>query len=637
MCGIAGILSNRPREDFGNHMESMNQAIHHRGPDEDGIYHSENYKIWLSHKRLSIIDLASGQQPMISPDGQYSIVFNGEIYNHGEIRKELENLGYSFNTHSDTEVLLKSYSHWKEDCLQRLRGMFAFCVYNNEDGSLFLARDRLGIKPLYYGKWDNSFIFASECKAILKYPGFPRDINYQAMSDYFSLMYIPAPKSIYQNIRKLRAGHWLKVNSKGELKEKAYWDISFEVDNEYNNENAFEKAQEDLLIELENSIKLRMISDVPIGSFLSGGVDSSAVVALMSKNSESAVNTHTIGFDVNGYGEQNEARKTADFFKTNHFEKSITPEAAQALNELSWYFDEPFADSSMIPTYYVCKAAREKVTVALSGDGGDENFAGYRRYYFDNMEQNLRQSLPKFSRDYLIKPFANIYPKADWLPQPLRAKTMLTNLSVNHVEGYFRSMSHFLPEMKQELFSTEMAGKLNGYNSLNVFEEHYNHCDSRDGMSKIQYLDMKTYLVDDILTKVDRASMAVSLEVRVPILDHKFMELAAKFPSHWKLKGKESKYIFKKSLQKILPEEIFSRPKTGFSIPLKEWLRKDLKNFCEEHIGENSVLSQSPLFNSSYISKLIKEHNSGIRDHSYPIFALISFSLWSKQHNIPLH
>ena len=642
MCGLVGILSPRPISDLPQVIGSMNQTLNHRGPDQSGQYVEANGKVALGHKRLSILDLTHGQQPMTDHDQIFTLVFNGEIYNHAEIKKELVAKGHPIQSRCDTEMLLYAFKEWGSECLHKFRGMFAFAIYDHRNGSIFIARDRLGIKPLYYGFHDGAVLFGSECKAILEYPGFNREMDLEAMSDYFSLMYVPAPKSIYKQIRKLPAGHWMKISAQGDVKIQEYWDLEFSVDEKYRseagntnftdeNDPALKQAEEEILSTLDESVSIHMESDVPLGAFLSGGVDSAAVVALMAKHSKQPINTNTIGFSNKAFDETAQAKATADFLKTQHHEFRIEPEATSVMEKLAWHYDEPFADSSMIPTYYVCEMARKNVTVALSGDGGDENFAGYRRYFHDQMENKIRSMIPSAIRRPAFGMLGALYPKADWLPQKLRAKTLLTNLSYDPLRGYFTSMSHILPPLKSKLLSHDVQSQLGHYDSISAFQEHWNKCKSTDALSRIQYLDVKTYLVEDILTKVDRASMAVSLEVRVPVLDHKFIELAARMPSHYKLRGRVSKFVFKESLKKILPNEIFSRPKTGFSIPLRDWLKKELKDFTQDHLLGKGGLADSGLFQKSTLEVMLKEHQSGLRNHDYALFSLLSFALWKKK------
>ena len=628
MCGIAGFAAPDPVPEGKAVLERMNRTQHHRGPDQDGLFLDDAGRVGLAHKRLSIIDLSHGRQPMTDPDGRLTLVFNGEIYNHGDLRAELLAKGHPIRTRSDTETLLFGLKEWGvEGCCRRLRGMFAFAVFDAADGSLSLARDRLGIKPLYWGRRGRDVVFASECKAILAYPGFDRALDLEAASDYFSLLYVPAPKSIFRHVRKLPAGHWMRVSADGDVRSGAYWDLEFPEPSAFGPAE-LERAEGEVLEALDEAIASHMESDVPLGAFLSGGVDSSAVVAVMARHSRQPINTQTIGFPHPRYDETAQARETAGHFRTEHSEFRVEPDAVKDLERLAWHYDEPFADASMVPTYYVCRESRRKVTVALSGDGGDENFAGYRRYYFDFLENRLRGALPGAVRRPLFGALAAAYPKADWLPRPLRAKTLLRNLSLSPLEGYFNTMSHFLPDMKARLFSGDLLEKLGGYDSLSVFEEHWNRCPAKHPLSRVQYLDFKTYLVDDILTKVDRASMAVSLEVRVPLLDHRFVEFAATVPPEWKLSGKTGKFVLKRALGRILPPSIFARPKSGFNLPIGEWFRGPLREFARESLLGSRGLPATGLFRPGAVESLWSAHQSGLRDHTEPLFALLSFALW---------
>lgn len=631
MCGIVGFVAPGPIEDAAGVVRRMNQSLHHRGPDQDGAFVSADARVGFGHKRLSILDLVNGRQPMTDHEGRFTLVFNGEIYNHRELKADLLRKGHPIRTRSDTETLLYAFREYGEKCPSLLRGMFAFAVHDNRDGSVFLARDHLGIKPLYYGTAAGSLVFASECKAILEFPGFDRAMDLQALSDYLSLMYVPAPKSIFRDIRKLPAGHWLRVRADGSREQGRYWDLRFVDEGEYGAEKEIAAAEEAVLAELDASVALHMESDVPLGAFLSGGVDSTAVVALMARHSKSPVLTNTIGFGRKGYDETDAARESSAHFGTDHAEFQVRPDAVGTLEKLSWFYDEPFADSSMIPTYHVCEMARKRVIVALSGDGGDESFAGYRRYYFDHLENRVRAAIPAWIRRPVFGALGALYPQADWMPQKLRGRTLLRNLSYDPMRGYFTTMSHFQPGMKSGLLSPDVTRALGGYDSLSVFAGHWDNSGSRDPLSRAQYLDVKTYLVDDILTKVDRASMAVSMEVRVPLIDCRFMELAARIPSGWKLKGKTSKHILKRALGKVVPPQVFTRPKSGFSMPLRDWLRNELKGMAGDLLLSRDGAASGGYFRREYVETLWKEHQSGWKDHSFPLFSLLSFSLWHKR------
>lgn len=622
MCGIAGIFNFRTQESVSSRLlKAMTDSLVHRGPDDAGHYVSN--EIGLGHRRLSIIDLASGQQPMTNEDRTVWVVFNGEIYNFLELHRFLESKGHQFKTRSDTEVIVHLYEEKGEDCFRELRGMFAIAIWDERKKTLLLARDRVGKKPLFYSYDGASIIFGSEIKAILQVPGISREIDLEALSDYFSFLYVPAPKSIFKGIRKILPGHYLTVSAKG-LRQTQYWDLSFgEVD------NLTEQQWCNKLIEtLQEAVQLRLMSEVPLGAFLSGGVDSSSVVSMMQGTIGGSVITSSIGFEEEEFNELPYARAVASHFATAHHEQIVRPDALAVVEKLSWHYDEPFADSSAVPTYYVSKVAREHVTVALSGDGGDENFAGYRRYYFDQRENWIRSWLPAGVRQPVFGALASLYPKADWAPRIFRGKATFQNLSQCPVAAYFRSVSGCNPESKLSLLHPDITSQLGDYDSLDVLRAYYERAGTDDLLSKVQYVDIKTYLADDILAKVDRASMAVSLEVRAPILDHKFMELAARIPSSLKLRGMEGKYIFKKALERCLPESILYRKKMGFAVPLAQWFRGDLKEMAYETIFNSK---HDSLLDRSGIEKVWGEHQRGFRERSTELWAIFMFRLWQKK------
>lgn len=623
MCGICGIYNLNGQPVDKNLLKKMNSTMVHRGPDDEGYYLKGS--VGLGHRRLSIIDLNTGHQPIYNEDKTKVIVFNGEVYNFEELRKYLKKKGHQFRTKTDTEVLLHGYEEWGVECVNRFRGMFAFAIWDEKEKKLFLARDRLGIKPLYYYCDDSRLIFASEIKAILEVKDVSKDIDLEALSDYFSYGYVPEPKSIFRSIRKLPPGHFI-IHSKQGTTMSQYWDLKFDPAESVSDDSFCDS----ILQILNESVQMRLISDVPFGAFLSGGIDSSLVVAIMSGLVTEPVQTNSVGFDRREYSELEYAQTTSKLFGTNHHEYVVNPDAVEIVNKLSWHYDEPFADSSSIPTYYVSNMTRKNVTVALSGDGGDENFAGYRRHYFDRLENQFRNVIPSSFRHLVIGTLAKVYPKADWLPQIFRAKTLLTNISHDPVFAYFNTMSYFSPAMKENIFSRDMKNELKGYDSIEVFRRHYGRCNSKDPLTRTQYVDFKTYLVDDILTKVDRSSMANSLEVRVPLLDHKFVELVASIPSHLKLKGKKSKYILKKAASRILPNTILNRKKMGFSIPVGNCMKNELKPLVYESLLGKECKERS-LFNDKYIKWMWKQHLSGLRDFTRPLWCLLSFELWAKK------
>jgi asparagine synthase (glutamine-hydrolysing) len=460
-------------------------------------------------------------------------------------------------------------------------------------------------------------------KAILEIPGVPREIDPEAVSDYFSFLYIPAPKSIFKKIRKVLPGHYL-VASKNGVRETEYWDLSFAQTDELSEERWCER----LLETYREAVSIRLMSEVPLGAFLSGGVDSSSVVAMMAGLVDKPVTTCSIGFEEEEFSELEYANEIATRFKTDHHERMVRSDAVGVVENLAWHYDEPFADSSAVPTYYVSKAAREHVTVALSGDGGDENFAGYRRYYFDKRENTIRGLLPTAICQLVFGALASLYPKADWAPRVFRGKATFQNLARSPIEGYFRSVSALKSELKEQILHADLRRQLGGYDSLNVLRAYYDKADTEDPLSRIQYLDIKTYLTDDILVKVDRASMANSLEVRAPILDHKFMELAASMPSSVKLRGMNGKYIFKKALTGVLPESVLYRRKMGFGVPLAQWFRNDLKDFAHSVIFQDGG---DQFLNTARVKHVWQGHQSGQWDRSTELWTLFMFRMWERQ------
>lgn len=640
MCGICGIYNfNKPIKDAGV-IQAMANSLAHRGPDGQGFFFNNREthlclpdnelariegkgNVVFGHRRLSIIDLAGGHQPLGNEDDRVWVTYNGEIYNFKGIREQLEALGHKFRTNCDTEVIVHAYEEWGGQCVRRFRGMFAFAIWDSRNDTLFLARDRLGIKPLYYYQDAEKIVFASEIKAILADQRIARQVNEEALCDYFSFLYIPAPKSIFHGIKKLPPGHHLTIRNGTTSGPEKYWDLSFAKVNTSLSESEW---CERIIEKLRESIKIRLVSDVPLGAFLSGGIDSSAVVVLMSSLMAEPVKTSSIGFRDSEFNELEYASRIVARYHTDHHQQIMEADAVGLVEDLVWYYDEPFADSSAIPTYLVSQMTRERVTVALSGDGGDENFAGYRRYYFDQLENRLRGIIPDFFRTSVIGFMARVYPKADWLPQVFRAKTLLSNVAMSPMEGYFNSMSWFGGD-KNRILSEEVRTNLQKYSSLGLFDHYGALCESADPLTRVQYVDIKTYLVDDILAKVDRASMANSLEVRVPLLDHEFMELVASIPPDLKLRRREGKYILKKCLETYLPDDILYRKKMGFSIPLSKWLRKDLKELFEDTVlSGNSNLGN--YIDISFVRDMWRKHQSRLSDHAAELWAVLVFSKW---------
>ena len=621
MCGIAGLFDIAGHSDFDrNLLQAMNQTQFHRGPDEGGEFLEPG--VALAHRRLSIIDLSSGQQPMHSADGKVCVVYNGEIYNFGELARELKQCGYQFRTRCDTEVILYAWQEWGEACVSRFRGMFAFALYDKTRQCLFLARDRLGIKPLFFSLLDGrTLAFGSELKVLKANPGLPRELEPQAVEDYFALGYIPEPKTIYKGVFKLRPGHTLLVERGKPLPpQHEYWDVPFAPVAIGSDADLCEE----LFARLREAVDIRLVAEVPLGAFLSGGVDSSAVVAAMAQLQDAPVNTCAIGFDVAQFNETDFARQVAQRYGTNHLERIVASDDFDLLDTLAALYDEPYADSSAIPTYRVCQLARERVTVALSGDGGDENFAGYRRYRWHMNEERLRGALPLGVRKPVFGALGRLYPKLDWAPRIFRAKTTFESLARNSVEAYLHSVSLTSEEQRKAMFSDALHRELQGYRAAETFEYHARRSPTDDPLSLIQYLDMKTYLVGDILTKVDRASMAHSLEVRVPLLDHKFVEWVSGLPVNYKLRGQEGKYILKKALEPHLPRDVLYRPKMGFGVPLGKWFRGPLRQRLRESLLEGG-LAKTGLFNQGYLEKLVTDHQSGLREYSAPLWSLMMF------------
>ncbi len=615
MCGISGLLYFDDRPVDPQVVREMADVQFHRGPDESGIYVGK--RVGFGHRRLSIIDLSSGKQPLSNEDGSVWICFNGEIYNYAQLNRELTS--HRFRTHSDTETIVHLYEERPDSFISELRGMFAFGLWDESRQTLLLARDRVGKKPLFYYLDDEKLVFASEIKSILRHPGLQLDIDDRAVSDYCSLGYIPAPKSIYRQIRKVLPGHYLKV-SNGSVREIPYWDLAFTDTGNYSEQQWAEM----FLAEFKTAVQIRLMSEVPLGAFLSGGLDSSAVVAVMSELLKEPVRTATIGFHEDAFDESQYGRQVARHLGTDHYERVVTPDKIQSIEKLVWHYDEPFSDSSALPTYFVSQVAREKVTVCLSGDGGDENFGGYRRYYFDYQENKLRSVLPLAVRKAFFGPLGRVYPKLDWAPRFLRAKSTLQSLACDPVEGYFETMSTFRSHDKRMILSEELKSRLRDYQTLDVFRLHYNRAGTTDPLSRIQYLDIKTYLTDDILVKVDRASMANSLEVRCPLLDHKVMELVASMPSALKLKGHSGKYLFKKAMESKLPNEIIHRTKMGFGVPLASWFRNGIRDYARQQLIER----HDPYLSSRTVRQIWDQHQSGVRDRSSQLWNILMFRLW---------
>ena len=623
MCGIAGFISKEKEistAERADLLDKMCRVITHRGPDEQGTVLTG--RAALGMRRLSIIDLKSGQQPIYDCTGDLAIIFNGEIYNFKELKAELESLGHHFKTNSDTETIVHAYEEFGENCLEKLRGMFAFAIWNEKEESLFIARDRVGKKPLFYNLNDQGdFIFGSELKVLLTHGEVSREIDFSALDAYLTFGYVPEEFCIFKNIKKLLPGHFITFKN-GKVETKKYWDFCYEKQSEIKTESQYIEELRELIKE---AVNIRLISEVPLGAFLSGGVDSSSIVAMMSQISETPVKTFSIGFNEDTFNELKFARLAAKHFNTEHHEFIVTPDLVEIVDDLVWHFDEPFADSSALPTYMVSKMAREFVTVVLSGDGGDELFAGYTRYVTDKKRSGL-SNLPKAIRKGILQTVS------EKLPHGAKGKNFLYNASLDAVERYVDSISHFNPLRKKSLYSSGLQGKLNGNFGAgeSVYLKIAEKIATGNAVDKLLYLDSKTYLPSDILTKVDRMSMAASLEARVPLLDHKLIEYVQKIPSDLKLKGLETKYIFKKAMEGIVPSEILYRAKQGFGVPIEEWINNQLRTRIHETLLESKTLERG-YFEKSYIQTLLDEHSKGRRDHSHALWILWMLELWHRQ------
>ncbi len=621
MCGITGKLS----WDFpptSQLIQRMNDALIHRGPDAEGLY--INGPLGLGHRRLSIIDLSdSGNQPMADTSGLFWLVFNGEIYNYQAIKAELQSLGVAFRTRTDTEVILEAYKQWGTDCLQRFNGMFAFALWDEPQQRLFLARDRLGEKPLfYYPLPDGGIIFASELKSLLKDETIPRQINLKAVSHYLSLGYLLTAESIIQGVRKLAASHYILISRDQTAYEVCYWDLAAAFRNKVSLSEA--EAAEALNELLEDSVRLRMLADVPLGAFLSGGLDSSSIVSAMCRVGNPANHqTFSIGFSEQSYSELPEARLLADFLKIKHTEQIVDSSAADLLPKIVWHADEPFADTSIIPMYFLAQLARQHVTVCLSGDGADEILAGYETYVADRLyratkwlprwltgalEQTTRQLVPtsfnKVSFDYKLKQFLAGYQHRD--------------LSRAHY-----SWRTIFSELEKSLVAPELCSILKTSDPYSIFQEYWQELEGCHYLDRAMYVDIKTWLVDDILVKVDRSTMAHSLEARTPFLDHRLVEFAASLPVNMKLKGLRKKNLLKRSQASYLPQATLKRPKKGFNAPVSHWLSDRLKNHFYTHLCE-----EFQIFDGQFLDNLLNSHLTKKQDASLKIFTIMNLQIF---------
>lgn len=617
MCGIAGIFHpGIPKPVDPNRIHAMIAAQAHRGPDGDGVWTAPG--VGLGHRRLSIIDLEGSPQPM--SDGELTISYNGEIYNFAELRTELIAGGARFLTKGDTEVLLHGWRAWGPSMLDRLNGMFAFAIHDAGARVLFLARDRLGVKPLHYVELaDGSVAFASELKGLLANPLVRRAPDLSAVEDYMALGYVPDDACLVAGVKKLAAGHFLLIErGRGVPAPRRWWDVDFS-----NRATGSAKALGEELVErMRAGVRSRMVADVPLGAFLSGGVDSSAVVALMAEASPRAVRTCTIGFDEAGHDERAYATTIARRFATDHVERVVDTDDFALIDTLVAAFDEPFADGSALATYQVCALARERVTVALSGDGADEALAGYRRYRFQAAEERVRGMLPASLRTQVFGALGRHYPKADWAPRPFRAKSTLLALAAGGGEAYARSVGVTTPEMRGQLFSGAARLALGGYRAEERYVATMADAPARDAIDRAQYADIKHWLPGDILTKVDRTSMAVGLEAREPLLDHRLIEFCATLPVGMRLQAGQGKWLMKKAMEPYLPKDILYRPKMGFVTPISAWFRGALAAEASA-LGSSRMLGETGWFDMAAITALAEAHRGGRAEHGRTLWQLL--------------
>ncbi len=619
MCGIAGIFHRQTAKPVDPaRVRVMTDAMVHRGPDGSGIWTAPG--VGLGHRRLAIIDLSTGDQPMTSADGGLTVVFNGEIYNFRDVRRQLEASGAVFRTNSDTEVILHGWRKWGPDCVSHFDGMFAFALYDQASGALFLARDRLGVKPLFYSELsDGCVLFASELKGITAHPLFRRAPEVTAIEDYMAYGYVPDDNCLLAGVKKLPAGHHLTLRRGQAFPQPVqYWDISF-ADRA---RGSAAQLEEELVDLMRKAVTSRMIADVPLGAFLSGGVDSSAVVAMMAEASSKAVATCSIGFDQSDHDETRYAALVAERFATDHRMRIVAADDFSLIDRLVDAFDEPFADASALPTYRVCELARETVTVALSGDGADEAFGGYRRHAFFLGESRARGLLPIGLRRPLFGALGNVYPKMDWAPRPLRFKTTFQALGLSDGEAYADAVGVTTARMRKRLFSADAHRELAGHRAEDRYVRTMESAPARDPLDRAQYADMKIWLPGDILTKVDRASMAVSLEAREPLLDHRLMEFAARLPVNLRVRRGTGKYLMKRAMRRFLPDEILYRRKMGFVTPISGWFRGSLAGEAQA-IAQGSALAETGLFDMEVVRRLVTDHQRGLADNGRTLWQLL--------------
>lgn len=627
MCGIAGWFDLKteraPPRDI---VKAMSDAISHRGPDGDGFYFSPG--LGFGHRRLAVIDLVTGDQPMFSVDGSICIVFNGEIYNFKDLRRELQLKGHAFASQSDTEVVINAWKEWGRDCVTHLTGMFAFALWDQGNRTLFLARDRLGEKPLYYSVLpDETLIFGSELKALLMHPSLTREIDPCAVEEFFALGYIAEPRTIYTRVVKLSAGCTLLARRGQTPDIRPYWDprpAQIPL-------GEMADLADSLIERLSRIVKSQLVADVPVGAFLSGGVDSSGTMALMAQASAEPIKAFTIGFNDSKYDETDYARSVAERYHAHHIIEQMNGSERNLVESLPAIFDEPFGDSSALPSFLLMQLARKTVTVALSGDGGDELFAGYRRYAFHAREESLRRMLPQAIRGPIFGFMADLYPQMDWAPRYLRAQHTLRELSLNSAMGYFWNVSVVDDGLRSSLLSAPMRRQLQGYHASEVLTRYAKNAPSDDPVTLAQYIDLKTWLPGDILTKVDRTAMACSLEVRVPMLDHTFVDWALGLPQAAKRNGSAGKVLLKRAFERLLPRDLLYRPKQGFSVPLADWFRGTLGQHFRDNVHSSRSFAAADYLNIDVIDGLVSQHQSGKYDHSRALWLVWMFEAFMER------
>lgn len=622
MCGITGVLyKDRHRSADRKVLKQMGNAIAHRGPDGEGFFRASN--VGLVHRRLAIVDLAGGDQPIANEDESVQVVFNGEIYNYAELRQKLSDKGHRFRTHSDTEVLVHLYEEHGADLVSHLRGMFAFALWDARQHHLLLARDHLGQKPLYVYQDEEKLLFGSEIKALLAHPNVDRTISGEAVEDYLTFGVIPGARSIFQRVQRLPAGHYQLVKDPAAIPEPTrYWRLSYQPEEEGSDSEWTDRIES----AIQDSVQAHLMADVPVGAFLSGGLDSSAIVASLAGMEEGAIQTFSIGFQEKKYSELPYAEAVANHFGTRHQERIVSPDAVRDLDDLVLYYDEPFADASAIPTMAVARMASESVKVCLSGDGGDEAFAGYARYGHDLQEAKLRRLMPRWFRRAALGPLGAIWPKVDWLPRPLRLKSLLQNLSLDPASAYANTISACRAGMRRQLLNPEFQHEVINHRP-ETFAEQAFLCGNRDALSGMLSADVNFFLPDDFLTKVDRASMAFGLEVRPPLIDVPLMELAARMPSRMKYRDGSKKWVLKQIFESRLPAKLAHRRKQGFELPIDEWLRGPLREQVEAVV----LAPEAPVnqfVDNNFVTRIYRAHCNQTGRHGQLIWSLLVLGRW---------